>query len=268
MGGLQSSRVERAEQRKLAGRQIKKQKLFGRFVDRWLDRGFVTAPNVDPTTTLFQYGIARSSAITQAVYTGIGFALYGIAMMQFSFLRDSFDSATLNHPPAMFFIFAMFFSAVSIGFALLQHRPRMGQELLRPATRNHYINSMVLTLAKRSLLLWVGLSAGLCFLAYATNTFPKQNTVALVLKYLAISFAVQIPSFGLCLRMALWNSQFGYMLGMYAVVAPQMALLSLWWRNRESWTWPVILLVVLILLAAGTAITAWARRRWLEAELA
>ena len=188
--------------------------------------------------------------------------------MQFPFLRDRFGSESLNHPPSMLFVVALFFSAFSIGFALLQHRPRMGQELLRPATRNHYISSLVLTLAKRSFMLWVGLSAGLCFLAYATDTFPKQNPVALTLKYLAISFAVQLPAFGLCLRMGLWNSQFGMMLGMQAVCGLQMALLSLWWRNRESWTWPVILLVVLILLAAGAAITAWARRRWLEAELA
>ena len=55
---------------------------------------------------------------------------------------------------------------------------------------------------------------------------------------------------------------------MYAVAGLQMALLSLWWRNQGSWTWPLIILVVLILLAAGAAITAWARRRWLEAELA
>ena len=112
IGGLQSSRVEQAEQRKLVGRQIKKQKLFGWFVDRWLDRGFVTAPNVDPTATLIQYGIARSSAITQACFTGVGFALYGIAMMQFSFFRDGDASATYNHPPTMFFVFALFFSAL------------------------------------------------------------------------------------------------------------------------------------------------------------
>ncbi len=143
----------------------------------------------------------------------------------------------------------------------------MGQELLRPATRNHYISSLVLTLAKRGFLLWVGLSAGLCFFAYATDTFPKQNTVALSLKYLAISFSVQLPAFGLCLRLALWNSQLGMMLGMYVVVGLQMAVLWLWWRNQESWTWPFIILAVLILLATGAAITAWARRLWLEAEL-
>ena len=268
IGGIQTSRVERAEQRKFLGRQIKKQKLFGWFSDRWLDRGFAITPNVDPTATLIQYGIARSSGIVQACYTGVGFALYGIAMMQFPFFRDGDSSAILDRPRAMFFVFAMILPTAIAGLTLLQHRTRMAQELLRPATRNHYLSSLLFTLAKTSLLLWMGIFAGLFFLAYTTDTLPKENTTALILKYSALSFAVQIPAFGLCLRMALWNSQFGYMFGMYAVIGLQMAVLLLWWRNQESWTWPIITLVVLVHFVVGAGILVLARNAWRRTELA
>jgi len=268
IGGTQTSRVERAEQRKLVGRQIKKQKLFGWFSDRWLDRGFTRASNADRTTPLIQYGIARSSGMTQACYAGVGFALYGIVMMQLPFFRHASGSEALHRPNTMLLLFSLILPAATVGFLLMQHRTRMAQELLRPATRNHYLNSLFVVLAKRSFLMWIGLGAGLYFLAYATDTLPKENTAALILKYTALSLAVQIPGFGLCLRLGLWNSQLGYMLGIYAVVGLQMAVLSLWWRYQEAWTWPIFLVVLLVHLLLGGRIITWARRKWLEAELA
>lgn len=267
IGGMQLSRVERAEQRRLIGRQIKKQKLLSWFNDRWLDHGIATVPNANRTAKLTQYGIARISGYLAAGLTAIAYALYGILLLRFNFMRQTDSSALQNHPHTMLILFALLPPAAVAGIVLLQHRPRMAQELLHPAMRASYLDSLLFALAKRSLLLWIGLLVGLGFLAFTTDTFPQENTMSLILKFVVLSFAVQIPAFGLCLRLGLWNSQFVYMFGMYAVVGLQMGVISLWWRHQEGWAWPIFSLILLLHILLGSWMIAWARRKWLQAEL-
>jgi len=266
IGGMQLSRVERAEQRRLIGRQIKKAKFLGWFSDRWLDRGFANATN-GSTASLAQYGFARSPGYFSACFAGIAYFLYGMLMMQFGFVRGMSSSEVQNHPPTMFILFAVLLPVAMVGMILMQHRPRMAQELLRPADRTSYLDSLLFAMAKRSALLWVCLLGALWFLAFATDTLPKENQTSLILKFITLSFAVQIPAFGLSLRLGLWGSQFIYMFGMYAVVALQMGVISLWWRYLLERGWPTLVLLILVNIALGLGIIAWARRKWLEAEL-
>ncbi len=260
------SRVGRAQQRRFMGRQIKKAKILNWLTDRWLDRGFANAIN-GSTASLAQYGFARSSGYFSACFAGIAYFLYGMLLMQFGFIRRMGSSEVQNHPPTMFILFAVLLPAAAVGMVLMQHRPRMAQELLRPAKRTSYFDSLFFAMAKRSVWLWASLFASLWLIAFATDTLPQENREALILKFAALSFAVQVPAFGLCLRMGLWNSMFGVIFGLYPVVAIQMGVISLWWYNQEDWTWPIFVLVLLLHIALGLGIIAWARRKWLEAEL-
>lgn len=264
LGGMNLSRLERAEQRRLVGRQVKKQKLLGWFNDRWLDRGI--ALKHAHTNSLVEYGIARNSGYLMACLASLAYTLYGLALMQFDFIRHGSSDVIQHHPPKILVLFAILIPAGSVGMLLMQHRPRMSQELLRPAGRTRYIDSLLTSLVKRSVLLWVGLLAGLWVIGFATDTLPKENVVSLSLKFLALSFAVQIPAFGICLRLGLWKSIFGYAFGMYAAVGLQMGAISLWWHYGQEWGWVVFGLFLIGHVVVGAGVIFWARRKWLEAE--
>jgi len=264
MGSVQVSRVERAEQRKLLGNQIKKQWLVARVTDRWLDRKFTSRTPTGALRNLAEYGLARTPSVVVALFAAVAFTLYAVALMNFGLAGNRSG----EHPPVMLFLFAMAIPPMGAGMVLLQHRTRMGQELLRPASRTDYVDGLLGAIQNRSAWLWAALHVSLPVVALATDTWPPDMAISVPIAFALLSLATQVSAFGLCLHTSLWNSMFGYIISMYAVAGLQMGTLALWRSSGTAAGWPAVLLLALVHLAAGAGLITWARRRWLDAELA
>ena len=267
IAGINASRLERAEQRRLVGRQAKKQKILSWISDWWLDVNLPQKRDAGRNTLLIQYGIARTPASLATFTAGIAFTIYGLLLLQLDVLRSSDVTSTENFPNLMLILFAVGVPAAIPGFLIMQHRPRMSHELLRPASRDSYFNNFIVSHAIRVVLTWLGTHIGLSVLAIASDTIPLQNTLAVVAAFLALSLTMQIPAFGFLLRLSLENSFLGYILGTYFVIAVQIGTLALWWADRFAPS-PILLSTLLAThCALGIWSILWARRNWLAAEL-
>jgi len=263
MGGYQLSRVERAEQRRLIGSIIKKQKMASWLSDRWLDGNLLESNRASSLKGLIAFGMVRMPSLLAALTTCVGFTAYCLILLQFDVLKNHSNS----HPPVMLIIFATAIPPLAGGMALVQHRQRMGQELLRPATREAYIDSILIFLAKRTLLLSCGAHIAFFLITYITGKFPAENTIAVAIAFLIISMAGQFVGLAACVGLALWKSFFANLLGMYLVVAIQMGPISLWWSCRDASGWLIVPAILSVQVATGVLLLKWARGKWLADDL-
>lgn len=263
IGGLQFSRVERAEQRKILGQKLKDGKLIAWLTDFWLDR-CLNRPAGSNLFALRSLGLSSLPAWLMGTLTGLGFVAYAYVADRVGFLGHDEP----GQPPSILIVFAQIIPITASGMALMQHRPRIAQELLRPDSRQQYYGGLLKIVAARNLLLWLGIHIGLGCLCYALDSYPRENTMAVVATYLAISLALQIFMFGISVRIGLLTSHLIYIFAMYPIVAFQMLVLNTWWTDRHTWTLPHTLGLLVASIVLGGCLLAWAKRCWIEAEMA
>ena len=198
------SRLERVLQGRLAGRKAARSGPLSGVSDRWHNRLFTLPKNPHPAT-LSQYGWSRFPLLQQAILVGLALPLYGMGL---SHLLQKFDknpgSGLLQ---VMVYLAAFAIPALTAAITLRSRRVRMASELLRPANRSAYYNSLFQSLAKRSMLFWLTMHAGalVVWITHQTSITqgdPTQKAIG----FLLLSAAVQLPVFALGLRMAQWSS--------------------------------------------------------------
>lgn len=263
IGGLQYSRVERAEQRKILGNKLKQRKLLARLADFWLDRCL----KISTRSNLFalrSLGLSSTPTWLIGILTGLGFVAYAYVADRVGFLGHDEP----GQPPSILIVFAQIIPIAGSGMALMQHRPRIAQELLRPDSRQQYFRELLKVVAARNLLLWLGIHIGLGCLCYVLGSYPRENTMVVVATYIAISLALQILMFGISIRIGLLTSHLIYVFAMYPIVAVQMLVLNAWWTDRDTWAPSHTLGLLLASIVLGGCLFAWAKRCWIEAEMA
>ncbi|NOY40833.1 MAG: hypothetical protein GXP26_03210 [Planctomycetes bacterium] len=261
------SRMERAEQRKLLGRVSARHNIIQALADRWHDRLHHLTERPQTRSQLLQYGFGRLSGETQALIAGLAFAAYGIFLSQLSFVNGG------RMGPASGFVvmaiqFAMMGPAVITGLRMMLRLPRMAQELLRPATREEYLDGLLLAMAKQTGWLWLALQIGLLAMILSTGAFPDENLWGSAMPYLLISLTAQVPTLGLSLWLARKGSMWRIILGLYAAMIFHGAVLGAWWWGRKQiGDLLFVTVATIVLLTLGAMLITWARRAWLREEL-
>ena len=262
IGGMQLSRVERAEQRKLISNALNKRKLVAWLVDYFLDRRLnssATGKNHSWSTI----GISQLPTWLTTILTGIGFVAYALLLYQTGMLSSGNDGAI----PHVALIFAEVMPVALTGMTLMQHRPRIAQEIFRPALRDTYFRRLLLVVAMRAVAVWIGIHACLAVWAYTIDGFPKSEPMATTITYLVLAFALQLP----CQAIALWlgklKSHFLCLISMYPVFGFQVLVLSFWWHHRETWPWSYTAGLAVTLIMLAVPIFRWVKRSWLQTEL-
>ncbi len=262
-----ASRMERVEQRKIMGTIMNRRGLMRTLADRWHDRLDQLPTGPESHSQLMQYGFGRISGITRALMIGLAFTLYGI------FLYLVFFPGDYKAGPASGMILAvqcmLLAPAIAAGRMMMQRLPRMSQELLRPATRTEFIDSLFLSLAKQSIWIWLVVHLGVSVIAFSTVTLTAEHLLSLAFSYTLVSLAVQLPTFGFSLWIVRKISVWRFLLGFYAAMIFQLAVIGGWWLGRKQLGDLTITSILLVaLLALGAKSIAWARNAWQQTELA
>jgi hypothetical protein len=257
------SRIERAEQRKFVGRVMARRSIMQTLADRWHDQLARLPANPQRRPRLMHYGFGRISGVARAFLAGLGFALYALFMNLLYFSQDGGPG-----PASGMMLMTVAIPALMAGWLMMQRLPRMAHELLWPATRAEYIHDLFLATAKQSLWMWVAIQIPILAIVMSTGALADENRPVLVVSYLLVSLAAQLPAFGFCLWIIRKFSVWRLFLGLYAVMFFQILVLGVWWAGRkECGDLLVVAIIIVVLLALGAKMIAWARRAWLQLEL-
>jgi hypothetical protein len=168
---------------------------------------------------------------------------------------------------ALFIMFALVLPTMFIGAMLQRRLPRLGQELLRPASRVAYFDGLFLVLAKQAMLFWLALQAALAVIAFSLGTFTGQDLGRAATTYTLLSLAPQVPAFGWFLWLAKRHSIVFTVLGALVPMFLQVSMISLWWWRRESSGDAIFLLLAVAIALAGWLVIRRVRQSWLNMEL-
>ena len=259
------SRLERVLQGRLAGRKAARTGPLSGISDRWHNRLFTLPKNPRPAT-LSQYGWSRFPLLQQAILVGLAVPLYGVGL---SHLLQKFDKNPGPGLQVMVYGAAFVLPVLTAAITLRSRRVRMASELLRPANRTAFFNSLFQSLAKRSMLFWLTMHAGALVVWITHQTSITQgDPTQLAIGFLLLSLAVQLPVFALGLRMAQWSSPLLFFVGCYVLGHLEIGLLVGWTILQKTYgPIPTAGLASLVLIALGLPLQTWARNAWLRAEL-
>ena len=261
------SRLERAEQRRAVGRQAARTGVIAALADRWHDRLQRLPAGNQGRLGLLRYGFGRLPAGLYALFAGLGFVVYGLFLFQLSFMRGSGGLGPSHGHVTFLAMFALVLPTAAIGWMLQQRLPRLGQELLRPASREAYFDGLFLTLAKQAMLFWLALQAALAVIVLSLGMLTSQELGRAATIYTLLSLALQVPAFGWWLWVAKRHSILFTLLVLYVSMFLQVSVVSLWWWCRGTSGDALFSLLAVAIALAGWLVIRRVRQSWLNMEL-
>ncbi len=235
-----------------------------RVADLWNDRiGGYHQGNSARVVRLLQHGFGPKSPGLDALRCcGIMFlaalvVTYGEATED---IRAPLETARL--------IPVLIFMAFPAGLAvdkLARRRPVLAREILLPLSREQLIDSLIHAAAWRAGLLWLaGNAIALPLLRNVPELAPSFWRLA---TYLFLSAAITFGMFGHLLVAVLWDLLASRILAMVTFLAVGLALMLLWWFNRDYLSDVPFWIAGGLMLAFGRAMYRSGRRDWLNLEL-
>jgi len=267
--GWSSSRWERTERERIVGRQAARAGVIAALADRWRwhDRLQRLPASSHLRPELLQYGFGRIPGAWHALFLGLGFAVFDLFLFQLRFMQGVGGPGPSNGQLNTPVLFALLLPTAAIGLMLQQRLPRLGQELLRPASREAYFNALFWTLAKQAVLFWLALQVALAVAALALGTLTRQELGRTATTYILLSLALQLPAFAWCLWVTKRHSMLRTYLGIWVSGAFQFGVVSLWWWSRQDGGDAIFSLLAAAIAVAGWLLIRRVRQSWLNMEL-
>ncbi len=237
-----------------------------RVADLWNDRigGYHQGGSLR-VVRLLQHGFGRQSPELDALSWFAGLLFLSLWMFV-----DSAEQAhevidplmTGRLTPALIVVFV----PAAMALDPLGRRSRLlAGEIFLPLSRKRLIDSLIRGAAWRMGLLWLaGNAVAVVLLWTAPGLTPS---VWRLVTYLFLSAVVTLSTFGCVLVTVLWVELVARVAAMLAFVAMGLALVLLWWFNRDALSDVPFWIAGCVMLAFGRAMYRSGRRDWLNLEL-
>ena len=259
-GWNRPSRLESTEARKFVGRMASRRGIHSWLGDRWHDQLPRQAVSAAQKQALLCFGFDR---LPKEVF-GVTIAVFMVALTVvlnqiIGWNDDSARSSTF----AMSLVITLGIPPAIVVFHFKGRQGRMAQELLFPLTRMEYLDGLLWALARELVTNWLVLLLTLGGLVASECVAAPDASFQTVVAFALFSAALQVPSFGIALRLARFRSGILFGLSAYGVVIAQIGLLSLWWNSPPF----LRLLIVGFLIVLGIVLIRRSRQKWLDTEL-
>ena len=264
------SRLENDKYRQWQGRKAARDGLWQTIPDRWHDRlANSSAKSIRPTV-LADYGWGTTQPEIHAAMIFTGLTLFALVYAEVIPLIHGREGNGLH---AMFFFWALGIPSFGPTLNLRNRRPRLAQELLRPASRIEYFRDLFRAMAKQSLLLWLATIAALWLVIAINQEFTPQDKVTMAVVAAIGSLAFQVPALGIGLLLARIRSSVLFFLCVFLPAIVGFAFGTAWLAANKWGTTgvgnllPIATFTAILMVITGLPLFAWARRSWLNAEL-
>ena len=271
------SRLEGEIQRKWQGRMLARSGIGQTLSDRWHDRLHDRPPGL---AGLFDYGWTKQPRRFQAALMCVGLVVYALFFKRFLAFSEEGSLRGADFPLA-FFVLAM----PGFSSAMMMHGrlTRLGQELMRPVSRTAWVDGLLLSFGRQTLLLWLAGVAAVWIVVLLDYGAAGDGFVSRLAGFTVWSLAVQLPAAAIGLMLArpggaplvvffvvcaglIGGSAF---IGISLEELSDSRTLGLLGAVEFGALGPVAsaLVVAVCLVAIGLPLAAWARRLWLCTEL-
>lgn len=266
-GFNQQSRMEKSEARQLVTRWIARSPLHRWGVDSWHDRLANTAPQSEAARPgLLRYGMWMLPWPFIAVQMLV--MMVAIVAMQYlvlSGMHANDTKASVVLPVLAQFGFLCLFVPGLACHMLATRRPRLGQELLLPITREALVDGLRRQFI--NLVFWATAPSVLLLAIFAPIYAAEYVTLENVVAAVTTALALQPMSIGISLRLALVQSGLqriaGMLLLLYLLVGLAVGVYFTFTLVGLVWG----ALFAAVVLALGLLSVRAARNAWLNAEL-
>jgi hypothetical protein len=251
--------IDKGEKRRILGRAAKQKSLVQVISDRWHDR--LPLPGI----TIFQK--------FKLLHYGFGRLPFGIVCMFCILILTVFAaSITRDYDRTDFSEFTLMSLAQLLPLAavapLASRNEWAAQEQLLPLTRTERIGLLLAIGAKNAFLLWIICIGTVTLAVIRGNLNESENLSSYVFAFVCLSAALQLPTIGFGLLLAL-NREVPIMLvGLLVLTIGNLFVLLTWWDDVHlSPNWNTVLGLSAILVPLGLFLVIGARQRWLNAEV-
>lgn len=253
------SRMERAEQRRMAAVTLARQPINSRISDLWLDRLYVSTGRAP--WSLLRFGF-RATPIGMT-FVSLPFAtIFAIVVTKLTLENLEHTNERLLIPVLGMVTFMPCALAIE---SLAGRRPRMAAEVLWPFSRTNYFRQLLNASLLDCLVLWLAFNIGSSVYVWYFDVMSITPNTAVT--YLLLGAALQLVAFGLAAHVALSESKWMRLAGIVLIGGGMLFVLIQWWKERDSCGDTPFIAASLVIAALAWPAMLSARRAWSQAEL-
>jgi hypothetical protein len=251
------SRNERAEQRKIAARQLNRHQwmaawVVDRRIDRALSSGGLSAAE------LVRLGFCAQSALTRALYLCVLFGGMWFAMLEWKYMAAGGVLFQV-------ILFSGFMPGTAVFGLIDAKRSQLEGDLMRPMLRSQYYSALVAGYLRD---LTVGVAA-FCLLTivFVSIYLPERLSVATTLAFVAQATTSNLLWFAGNYRLASSFSAMARMAILYVPLAGVIGINAWLWNMLEDFGVGPIVACSFVYAAIAVLTLRAAHRRWLNVEV-